>query len=438
MPNGSEIRTRPNGQRSDLHDARRGMDVHRGLSGDRRVTVQRPDRSRIVAERGGRGGYVQRPYTFRGHEFAHRTYYAHGRAYDRFYRPYNYRGMEMEVYAPARYYPANFYGWVYNPWLAPAPYAWGWAGSPWYGYYGTYFAPEPMYPNASLWLTDYMISNSLADGYQARIDAGQAPQPVVGQAPVSPEVKALISVEVQRQVALENAEAKTTAQNQEIEPRSSGIARMLADGVPHVFLVGQNLDLVDVGGRECMVSAGDVLQLGATPPDAANASLVVLASKGGQECAKSTNVSVTLNDLQDMQNYMRETIDQGLGEMHSKQGKGGLPAEPLSARAEMTIAPFAQVAPPPEPNCANEIAQQALEADRAESEVGGAPISGPGPSDQTAANSNAIEISVGMSVDQVTALIGSPKAVANVGVRKMFVYSDRKITFTAGKVTAVQ
>jgi hypothetical protein len=131
LANGSEIRTRPNGQRSDLHDARRGIDVHYGLSGDRRVTVQRADHSRIVVERGGRGGYVQRSYMFQGREFAHRTYYANGRTYDRFYRPYSYRGVSMEVDARASYYPAGFYGWVYPPWIQPAPYAWGWSGAPW-------------------------------------------------------------------------------------------------------------------------------------------------------------------------------------------------------------------------------------------------------------------------------------------------------------------
>ncbi len=109
----------------------------------RRVSVEHADHSRVVAERGGRG-YVQHPYAFRGHEYEHRTYYFHGRAYDRFYRGYPYRGGYLEIYSPAFYYPLGLYGWVYNPWLAPVPYAWGWAGNPWYGYYGSYFfAPEP-------------------------------------------------------------------------------------------------------------------------------------------------------------------------------------------------------------------------------------------------------------------------------------------------------
>ena len=61
--NGSVVRTRANGTRSDVHDAKRGMDIHHGLNGNRRVSVERADDSRVVAERGGRGGYVQHPYT---------------------------------------------------------------------------------------------------------------------------------------------------------------------------------------------------------------------------------------------------------------------------------------------------------------------------------------------------------------------------------------
>ena len=50
---GSAIRTRPGGKVADVHDAKRGMDVHHGLGGGRRVSMQRHDGSRVVAERAG-------------------------------------------------------------------------------------------------------------------------------------------------------------------------------------------------------------------------------------------------------------------------------------------------------------------------------------------------------------------------------------------------
>src|ERR1700735_3097290 len=123
-PRGDEIRTRANGRPADVHIAGRGMDIHHGLDGSRRVSVERADHSRIVADRRGRG-YVQHPYMYRGHEFAHRTYYRDGRAYDRFYRRYQYHGVYVEAYAPAVYYAPAFYGWAYNPWSVGVAFSWG-------------------------------------------------------------------------------------------------------------------------------------------------------------------------------------------------------------------------------------------------------------------------------------------------------------------------
>ena len=164
---GSAIRTRPGGRVSDIHDARRGMDVHHGLAGGRRVSMERADHSRVYAER-GRRGFVERPYGYHGHDFARRSYYYHGRAYDRYYRGYGYRGVYLNVYAPGFYYAPAFYGWAYNPWAVPITYGWGWGGNPWFGFYGGYFTPYSVYPSAAFWLTDYIISQDLQAAYAAR------------------------------------------------------------------------------------------------------------------------------------------------------------------------------------------------------------------------------------------------------------------------------
>jgi hypothetical protein len=433
--NGSEVRTRANGTRSDVHDAKRGMDVHHGLNGNRRVSVERADHSRIVAERGGRG-YVQHPYMYRGHEFAHRTYYEHGRAYDHFYRGYYYHGYYAEMYAPAYYYGPGFYGWAYNPWYAPVPYAWGWAGNPWYGYYGGFFTPYPVYASASLWLADYMISQTLAASYQAQVDAAASvqAQALVNPAPLTPQVKDLISAEVQRQIALENAESQA-GKTGDLDPASSGIQRMLTDKVQHVFVVGKDLDVVDAVGTECAISEGDALQLtGATPADANAATLAVLASKGGKECPRGDTVSVALPDLQDMQNHMRETIDQGMGELQAKQGKGGLPMAPPSATTPPEKSAMAAEAPPPDPTAATQINQSWGEADKAEQEVGGdaAPAAVPAPAPPPA------NIALGQSIDEVTGMLGQPTKTVDLGTKKLYVYKDMKITFKDGKVTDVQ
>jgi hypothetical protein len=188
---------------------------------------------------------------------------------------------------------------------------------------------------------------------------------------LTPETKTLVANEVQTEIQLENAEAALNAAGQDQDPGSSGIPRLLADGKPHVFVVGGSLELVnDATEAACAVSDGDVLQLTQAPAAGAKtASLVVLASKGATECAKSTQVSVTLDELQDMQNQMRESIDNGLQQLQQAQGTNGLPPIPASAAGSVVTAPFAPLAPPPDPDGAAELNQEKQDGTAAEKAI---------------------------------------------------------------------
>jgi len=313
----------------------------------------------------GGHGYIQRSYSYHGHEFAHRTYYVHGVAYSRCYQPYRYRGIEFHVYAPGFYYAPAFYGWAYSPWATPVAWEWGWARHPWYRYYGAWFRPYPVYSSPSLWLTDYLVAQTLEAAYEARIDAAadaaakrRAQAADLASSPMLPEVKQAVAREVRRQLALEHAEARNSGQNPP-DPGSSGLARMLGDGISHVFVVATGLEVNSSAGA-CSITEGDVIQLnGPTAPNAVTANLVVLANQGN-DCPKGSTITVGLADLQEMQNHMRATIDRGLGELHSKQGKGGLPALPAAAAKPPVATEFAAIAPPPDPNDEAEIAQQAV------------------------------------------------------------------------------
>jgi hypothetical protein len=437
---GSAVRTRPGGRVSDVHDAKRGMDIHHGLDGGRRVSVDRPGHGRVFSER-GRRGFVQRGYGYHGHDFGRRSYYYHGREYDRYYRGWGYRGLYLNVYAPGFYYGPGFYGWAYNPWAAPIAFGWGWGASPWFGFYGGFFTPYPVYASASFWLTDYIISQDLQAAYAARQEAAIAAGDAIaagGPPALSPDVKQMIADEVKSQLALENAEAQQTAQKQDVDPASSGIGRLLSDGRPHVFVVGGGLDLTDASGQECAVSEGDALQLVSPPPaDATTANLVVLASKGGKECQKTTTVVVNLTDLQEMQNHMRETIDQGLQDLQAKQGTGGLPQAPPSAQAKPAQAEYAAIAPPPDPKDAADLQQQGEQADQSEKEVtaqasqeSGTPVA--------ATPAAPVSVELGQSPDEVKAALGAPTRVANLGPKVIYYYSGMKVTFKSGKVSDVE
>jgi hypothetical protein len=321
--------------------------------------------------------------------------------------------------------------WGYTPWAAPVYYNFGWAGAPWFGFYAGYFNPYPYYAGPNLWLTDYLVANSLMEGYQERMDAGgQGSYDPSGQVALSPQVKNLISSEVQRQLAQESAESLNAARN--VIPGSNEAPPILADSNPHVFVVSSSL-IVNGGGQECPLTQGDVLQLNPAPaPDPSLAMVQVLASKG-QDCPGGSLVPVQLADLQEMQNHMRETLDQGLGELQAHQGQGGLPAIDASLRST-TPAPYAADLPPAEPNVASELTQQAQDAQRQEQDVLGQagqvaapPASGAPPT-----------IGLGQTIEEVVAVMGNPVRIADLGQKKTYFYKDMKVIFVDGKVSDVQ
>ena len=422
--NNTQVHYGSNGQPQVVHA--NGMTIVHTPAGTRQVVVERPDHTVIVTN-GARNGFVQRPYVVNNVTYVQRNYYVGGVSYSRVYRPYVFGGISLNVYMPGRYYAPGFYAWAYNPWAAPVVYRWGWAGSPWIGFYGGWFTPYPTYSNATFWLTDYMISMTLQQAYQDRMAAQAAANAqayAASSTPLTADVKQAIADEVR----LDLNEERAASQNPN---GGSGAPAFLTDNSAHVFVVSSSLYVMSNGG-ECPVTEGDVLQMTAPPPPgSASVSVVVLAAKG-QDCRKGRMVSVGITDLADMQSQMRATIDQGLVEL--QKGQGGIPALPPADQAQPVEAAYAAAAPPPDPNVAAELAQQAQASTQAESDaLNQAQQAAPADS-----GTNTVNISLGMSVDQVVALLGNPQQIADLGSKKTYFYTNMKVIFTDGKVTDVQ
>ena len=273
---------------------------------------------------------------------------------------------------------------------------------------------------------------TLEQAYQERMDAAAAAaQTDAGygsgaETTLTPEVKQAISDEVRRQLDEERAES------QQISQGPAGTPSFLTDDSTHVFVVANALDVNSRWG-ECSLTEGDVLQMTMPPaPDAASADLTVLAGKP-MDCRKGSLVSVSIPDLQDMQNHMRATLDQGLTDLQSRQGQNGIPAPPPAAQRPAVEAAYATAAPPPDPNVANELSQQAQAAQQAEGEVLQQAQSAPPP-----ANAAPATITMGMTIDDVVALLGQPPTIANLGSKKTYFYGNMKVVFIDGKVTDVQ
>jgi hypothetical protein len=436
-PNNTTAQFRPNGKIQELHA--NGINITHVPGASSRIVTQGPNHSIIVTNATGHG-YVQRQFTHNNQVYVQRTYYVNGVSYARVYHQYYYHGVYLQTYVPVRYYAPAFYGWAYAPWPRAVVYPWGWGYSPWYVYYGPYFTPYPVYPSASLWLTDYLISQSLADAYQARQDAAADPQadpPAYGASytgqPLTPEAKQAIADEVQRQLAEEKNEAQLAAQQPSADQQASGLAQEFSGAGPWAFVVASNLDTNTVAGQGCVVTEGDVLQLNAPPPsNSAGANVEVLSSQG-HDCAQGTVITVSLEALQDMQNHMRESIDQGLQTVQTHQN--GLPAPPASTAGQVQTG-LASAAPAPDQNAPAELSQAAQQANQTEQQVITQANSSGGTA--TASSPQPVTIGLGQTIAQVIASLGPPKRIANLGSKQIYVYNDMKITFVNGKVTDVE
>jgi hypothetical protein len=384
----------------------------------------------VVASAPGHG-YVQRPIVVRNTTIIKRTYIQNGVPMARFYQPRMFNGVALFVYRPVRYYRPAFYRWAYNPWRRPVVYVWGWTRSPWYGYYGGYFSPYPMYESPSLWLTDYLIAMTLESAYEERMAANSTlTNNYAGGQPITPETKQAIAEEVRRQIDVLRME-----QNQ-VSSSGGSVTTIFSDNAQHVF-VANSSHLYDSDAGECMVNEGDVLVMtGAPPANAASADVVVLSSRG-QDCARGSTVSAPLQDLQEMHNAMMATVDRGLGEMQAKQGQAGIPALPPGSTGTID-SPYAAEAQPDE-NVAGELDGVIRETDGAEQRAI-AQVATPTSTKLTFSTTGPAQPTLipGLSIDEAKAIQGEPQRIVEVGNRKIYVYKDLKITFTNGRLTDIE
>jgi len=392
LSGGGTASIRPNGQIRSIN--RNGMHIEHGLNGSRRI--ESTHNGAHIVTTGKHSGYVQRPYVTRGgRTYVSRTVVVNNRTYTTVYRSYSYGGYCCYYgYTPAYYYGPAYYGWAYNPWPAPVYYGWGWGGAPWYGYYGGYFAPYPTYPSAAFWLTDYLLSASLQAAYQAHAAAtaaaaadngsdqpaaqpqgnegGDAPAASSGAVTLTPEVKAAIAEEVKAQLAAEQAAAAKPAatsagsapgQGSATTTQASGEVPPTLDPARRTFVVDTDL-AVSADGQECQLTSGDVITRITDTPDNDRKVNVSVSSSKKTDCAAGKQVAVSVDDLQEMHNHFQEQLDNGMKELSSKQGTGGLPKAPDTSTTASDVPP-----PPPDASAAKALNDQQAAADQTEAQV---------------------------------------------------------------------
>lgn len=394
---GGSASIRPNGQIRSIN--RNGMQIQNNLHGGRTIVSER-NGVRVVGVGGGRG-YVQRAYITRGgHSFYARTYYSHGVYRVGVYRGYYYRGFHYYGYYPSFWYHPAFYGWAYRPWGAPVYWGvgiggWGWVGTPWFGFYGGYFAPYPVYPSAAFWLTDYLIAANLQASYAAQADVatdpGYDPGPAnygdgggqaanSGQVTLTPEVKQAIAEEVKAQLAEQQQSSSAgqgddSAGGQAPAPASDQVPPAL-NPAQRTFVVSNNITVTADDG-ECELTPGDVVTRLTDTPDADQKVTASVSASKKADCAAGKSVSVSVDDLQDMYNHFQEQLNDGMKTLAAKQGTGGLPKAPDTSTTASDVPP-----PPPDTDAAKDLADQQTAADQTEAQVKQETAQGSGGGDQ--------------------------------------------------------
>jgi len=155
------------------------MHIEHGAHGGRTV-VGTHNGARVV-NTGRHGGYVQRSYVNRGgHSYYSRTYYHNGVYSTGVYRGYYYGGVNYYGYYPGAFYGAGSTAGPITRGLANCLGCGrlGLGGAPWYGFYGGWFNPYPVYASPAFWLTDYLIAANLQAAY-----AAQAKSPLAEKEP---------------------------------------------------------------------------------------------------------------------------------------------------------------------------------------------------------------------------------------------------------------
>jgi hypothetical protein len=96
----------------------------------------------------------------------------------------------------------------------------------------------------------------------------------------------------------------------------------------HVFVLSTDLSVTTADQQTCALQAGDMLQV--SSPATGDSSFVQLrvASSKRMDCPAGILVSVSVPDIQEMQNNFQARIESGLEMLRSDQSLAGLPAPP--------------------------------------------------------------------------------------------------------------
>jgi hypothetical protein len=353
-------------------------EVSRGLAGGRVRVVRYGNTLSGTVERPIRPGLTSRTYVSGGHVLYSHVYQRH--VWHQFGRAFAY-----ETFVPAVRYPGVYYAWALAAWPRPVTYTWGWQAQPWYPRYRFVFTPYPVYASPDLWMTDYIIAQSMQTAYQAQTvasasepappgtpaapaadssvavpaaqpsDAAPAPQPSAAppalQSSGTPSAPLALPPAITPQVKAQlNAQIKV--QLQERQAAAATPATLTTQSTPpalrpnHVFFqVVQPLNVPSgTANGHCSLSANDYIKrTGAMSQDDWMIPVVVELSERS-DCPEGLQTRIGLNDLNAMENEQEAQVLEAMQAASKSMGPNGPPSGP---GAHPTLIADGRAAPDP-------------------------------------------------------------------------------------------
>jgi hypothetical protein len=149
--------------------------------------------------------------------------------------------------------------------------------------YRGYFTPYAVYLDATYWVTDWVITDTLV----AEEIAMEGPSDL-GAPPMDAALKEELRAEI-----VADLTAPPEAEASADDPR---IRAALATP-SHIYLVSRDMNVQGHHGFACALRAADLVRpLSHVAPEDSNVTVVVLASKGG-ECAPGEQITLAASDL---------------------------------------------------------------------------------------------------------------------------------------------
>jgi len=340
----------------------RVREASRGFAGGQVRVVRYGNTLSGTVERTTGPGYLSRTFVGGGHVLYTHVYQRH--VWYQFGRALTY-----ETFVPAVRYPAIYYGWALAAWPRPVTYAWSWQAQPWYPMYGVLFTPYPVYTSPDLWMTDYILAQSMQMAYQAHTaappqessvqgalaapalessvaapavqpgdatpaaqpsDAPPAPQardtpsaPVGTPPAITPQIKAQLNAQIKVQLQEQQAAAATpvTLTTQSTPP---------ALRPTHVFFqVVQPLEVPSgTGERYCSLSPNDYIKRTGGMSNEDWMIPVVVELSGPSDCPAGLQTRIGLNDLNAMENEQEAQVMQAMQAASKSMGPNGPPSGP--------------------------------------------------------------------------------------------------------------